>query len=79
MTDSTEWTYYRYGGLNPGALTMYVRRHRDGTTEGLNVVTRTWVALDAGWLTRYIENGESSLTEMTRDRLERVVGGAVPA
>ncbi len=47
----------------------YFRRWR-GVTDALDQQTMTWVPVDPAYLSRYIENGEIGLDEITRAEIE---------
>ena len=69
MPDRNGWTYYLYGGLEPGDHITPLRTRRD-VAEGLNTQTNEWVAIDSNRISHYIETGEIALNESSRAEIE---------
>lgn len=80
MSDQHGWRYYRYGIPGVDAHLLYYRRWR-GITHLLRrgVEPLSWVPSDDNRLSRYIENGETSLDEVTRETIKSEIGQPLPA
>lgn len=77
MSDDRDWTYYTYGGLEPGDHISYLR-YWGGVAERLNTDAMTWVPTDGLRISRYLERGEIALDKTTRQAVEAAVGKPLP-
>lgn len=76
MAERRGWTYYAYGGLEPGDHVAYLR-FRQGDAELYSTGRGMWVPSDPQRLSRYIERGETALTETTREAIKAALGVAL--
>jgi hypothetical protein len=73
MTANRDWTYYALG-----TPPKYIR-YRPVEAQALNVRELRWVDVDGKVISRYIENGEMDLDEITRAAIEQRLSATIPA
>jgi len=78
MHTNHDWTYYQFDRSLGRRPVSFFRRWR-GVTDALDQQAMAWVPVDPSYLSRYIENGEVGLDEITRAEIEAAIGSSLPA